>query len=176
MMSCWDDWGRFMLCHHSCLLSLYTLSWGHTHCSFSPLIEPEPPWLPSRYSQYQDYQCFVPRSDQSSAFVSWHAGRVRGICNIWNIRNKIVWYIQSLRQDKTSGSQLSWQGDIQRYLLRYHFYEKATTRRLSIMIFLLNIITASCYDKTSVVCRVNVIQVRVKLLTRSERSIKFAFV
>ena len=33
--------------------------------------------------------------------VSWRAGSVRGIRDIWNKRSKIVWYIQSLRQDKS---------------------------------------------------------------------------
>ena len=57
--------------------------------------------------------------------VSWRAGSVRGICDIWNKRSKIVWYIQSLRQDKTGSQQQQAQPtDIQTFLLRFHFYEK----------------------------------------------------
>ena len=37
-----------------------------------------------------------------SLAVSWLAASVCGIRDIWNKRNKIVWYIQSLRQDKAA--------------------------------------------------------------------------
>ena len=56
--------------------------------------------------------------------VSWRAGSVRGICDIWNKRSKIVWYIQSLRQDKTDWQPTAQPTDIQTFLLRVHFYEK----------------------------------------------------